>query len=139
MAGYWGSRLDSIPRPLTPPEAGEMINWVLTAGKFALEAAKLAVKAAAEIPSSFLFFRRLKESSIFSHTTPATRLVVHVLAGATDASSACGDIDQVIRLLADRREPGTRTDLLTACSHAAALGCADALSLHAYVESRVPS
>ena len=139
MAGYWRSRLDSIPRPLGAPEAGEMINWVLTAGRYAPEAAKLAGYAAAEIPSSFLFLRRLKESSFFSDTGPATRLVAHVLSGATDASSACGDIDQVIRLLADRGEPGTRTDLLAACSHAAALGCVGGLSLRAYVESQVPS
>lgn len=139
MAGYWASRLDSIPRPLTPPEAGEMINWILVLGKYAPEAVELAAKAAAEIPSSFLFFRRLQESSIFSDTAPSARLVEHVLSGATDASSACGDIDQAIRLLADRREPGTRPDLLAACSHVAALGCAGALLLHAYVESQVPA
>jgi len=65
--------------------------------------------------------------------------VAYVLSGATDASSACGDIDQFILLPADCRKPGVRAEPLVAYSHAAALGCADGLSLHAYAESQVPS
>jgi hypothetical protein len=139
MRDYWRDRLAAVPLPLTALEAGEMVNWVLTAGKYAQEAAELATQADAEIPSSYRFFRQLKESSMAKDTPPAARLVAHVLSGATDAALACDDIGQVIRMLADDGTVGTRKDLTDACSHAAAQGCPDALSWQAYVESHVPS
>ena len=134
---YWRSRLDSIPRPLSAAEAGEMVNWVLTAGKYVPEAVELATESDVEVPSSFLFFRRLKESRVAEYTASAARLVAHVLSGATDANLACQEISQVIYMLADRQATGTRRDLVDACSHAARQGCPDALAWQHYVESKV--
>ena len=134
---YWRNRLESIPLPLTATEAGEMVNWVFTAGKYVPEAVELATQRDAEIPSSFLFFRRLKESSVVEDTESAARLVAHVLSGATDAALACEEIGQVIYLLADHRVARTRRDLVDACSHAARLGCTDALTWESYVQSQL--
>jgi hypothetical protein len=65
---------------------------------------------------------------------PTALLVAHILPGAAGATSACQEIDQIVRVLADRQEAGSRSALLAACSHAAKLGCPSALSLQAYVE-----
>jgi hypothetical protein len=55
---YWLNRINSVPLPLTPPEAGEMVNWALAAGEHAPQAAELATRAPLpRIPSAFLFFR----------------------------------------------------------------------------------
>jgi SIR2-like domain/Domain of unknown function (DUF4020) len=134
---YWRSRLDSIPRPLPVAEAGEMVNWILAAGRHTPDAVALATEGPVQIPSSFRFFRRLKDSPAAEDTASAARLVAHVLSGATDATYACGEIGQVIYLLADRQETETRQDLLDACSHAATHGCPDALTWQHYVESQV--
>ena len=133
---YWRNRLESVPLPLIDAEAGEMVNWVMTAGEYAQEAAQLATQHDAEIPSSFLFFRRLKESSVIRNTESSARLVAHVLSGATDAALACAEIGQVIYLLADRQVASTRQDLVEACSHAAEQGCADALTWETYVQDQ---
>jgi hypothetical protein len=134
---YWRNRLDSIPRPLPAAEAGEMVYWILAAGRHIPDAVALATEGPVQIPSSFRFFRRLNESPAVEDTASAARLVAHVLAGATDATYACADIGQVIYLLAGRQAAGTRQDLLDACSHAATHGCPDALAWQHYVESHV--
>jgi hypothetical protein len=134
---YWRNRLESIPLPLTAAEAGEMVNWVLTLGKYSPEAIELATQSNAEIPNNFLFFRRLKESILTENAAPTARLVAHVLSGAADAGMACQDIGQVIYMLADHRVAGTGKDLVDACSDAARLGCADALIWKTYVQSQV--
>jgi hypothetical protein len=134
---YWRSRLDSIPRPLTAEEAGEMFNWILTAGTHLAEAVTLATQTPVQIPSSFMFFRRLQESPATADTVSAARLISHVLSNAVDARYACAEIGSSIYLLADRQAAGTRQDLLDACSHAGIHGCPDALTWQHYVESRV--
>ncbi len=134
---YWRNRLDSVPRPLPAAEAGEMVNWILAAGRYIPDAVALATESPVQIPSSFRFFRRLNESPAAEDTASAACLVAHVLAGATDAPYACTEIGQVIYLLADRRAAGTRQDLLVACSHAATRGCPDALTWQHHVENQV--
>jgi hypothetical protein len=134
---YWRSRLDSIPRPLPAPEAGEMTNWILASGAHLPEAIALATQSPVQIPSSFLFFRRLQESPAIEDTVSAARLITHVLSGAADAGIACAEIGSVIHLLADRQAAGTRQDLLDACSHAATHGCPDALAWQQHVETHV--
>ena len=139
MRDYWRGRLDSLPLPLTPPEAGELAFWALTAGNYAAEAAEMTIRAPAQIPDTYRFFHRLNAGLADWETAPAARLAAHVLPGATDASTACPGISEVTRTLADRREPGTRDDLYALCSAAAEAGCAEALPLRDYVTSQVPS
>jgi hypothetical protein len=62
-----------------------------------------AAESSVQIPNSFLFFRRLKESEAAQDTASAARLVAHILSGATDATLACEEIRQIIYRIADRQ------------------------------------
>lgn len=97
---YWQRRLNSLPRPLTEDETGQMLDWVLPSGSLFPEAVDLLVQSPSLFNGTFLFFRGLKGSPVLTaHPAAAARLVAHVLTHLHSPVMICDEIGEVIETL----------------------------------------
>ena len=136
---YVTERLTGKPRKLlTAPEAGEMLRWITAAGRYFPEAVDFYLGTPAEFPHVTLFFRDIEDAGyLTTHTEALAQLLAFVLSRTAELYT-CNSVGVLIGRLLDDLDATHRETLLQVCQHALRLGCGDAVSWRATLESKWP-
>lgn len=99
---YWGDRLNSIPRPLSPVEASAMARWCLSAGDDFPAAVDLALRSPAGLGGHSVFLYRLAEGPTpRDHPADTARLLAHLLRHTPLSFYGCHYLERVVRAIHD--------------------------------------
>jgi len=137
LDNYLTQRISGYPVPLSNKEKEEMLLWVIPLKRiFPAIVDKICASPAPRIEHTILFHELSQRNIAQEYPEPLSKLLVHLLSEASEPFYYCGEIDSLVRKLADNSAP--KELLLKICNELARLGCLSASSLEAYVNDRYP-
>ncbi|PNR89086.1 hypothetical protein CN13_04140 [Petrotoga sp. HKA.pet.4.5] len=122
IRNYWSIRTDGIPLPLSPEEAGNMVDWVFALQPVFSEVVDLIVAKldpVLKIPEMF-YYRLDKENFAEKYPLDTTRLLNHLLKGETRPFCHCYE---VIKLFNNISKNLPLDDIKPLKEHLIRLGC----------------
>jgi SIR2-like domain/Domain of unknown function (DUF4020) len=135
---YLAERLESRPLPLVPPEAGQMLGWVVTARSHFPDAVASYVRANARFSEFYGLFNEIKKRNLARQYPDQLALLLRYILERSDPAQffVCSDLAEILHQLIPAVEALQRDTLLAVCEAAAKLHCPEASTWKIDVEGQ---
>lgn len=126
IARYWADRVQSVPLPLTPPEATAMATWVVALPGVRTEAIDLVLASPAQLGQHDRLLHLLEDVDVAAEATDWCRLIAHLLKNTTDQQWVLGHhLQKIVPSLRQGAPPPDLTDLINEAMRLGVTNAAD--------------